>query len=173
MVLQGSRAAVVPGANDNASGVAGVLEALRALADDRPEGLEVVAVFPGSEESGMDGMRAWLADARLDPATTLVVGLDTIGSGEPVVLEAEGGLWPVRYREADVALVERAAHEAGVELKRWRLGAWTDAVLARLRGLPAVSILSVKDGGFPTTTSPATVPRRGPRLGRRVCAPGG
>ncbi len=160
VVLQGSRAAVVPGANDNASGVAGVLEVLRALAEDRPDGLEVVAVFPGSEESGMDGMRAWLAGARLDPENTLVVSLDTIGSGEPVVLEAEGGLWPVRYREADVALAERAAHQAGVELRRWRLGAWTDAVLARLRGLPAVSILSVRDGGFPNYHQPSDRPER-------------
>ena len=45
----------------------------------------------------------------LDSATTLVLGLDTVGSGEPVVLEAEGGLWPVRYREEDVAFAERAA----------------------------------------------------------------
>ena len=57
-----------------------------------------------------------------------MLGLDTIGSGEPVVLEAEGGLWPVRYREQDVAAAERAG------LRRWRLGAWTDPVLAALRG---------------------------------------
>ena len=67
----------------------------------------------------MGGMAAWMRaeGEALDPSRTLVLGLDTVGSGEPVVLEAEGGLWPVRYREQDVAL---AAERAG--LRRWRLG---------------------------------------------------
>ena len=75
----------------------------------------------------MGGMAAWLGaegDA-LDPDRTLVLGLDTVGSGEPVVLEAEGGVWPVRYREPTWPAAERAG------LRRWRLGAWTDPVLAR------------------------------------------
>lgn len=102
----------------------------------------------------MGGMAAWI-DAQgeaLDPERTLVLGLDTIGSGEPVVLEAEGGLWPVRYREQDVALAEQAG------LRRWRLGAWTDPVLAALAGLPALSILSVRDGGFPNYHLPSDTP---------------
>ena len=152
----------VPGANDNASGVAAVLALVERLASERPHGLEVVALVPGGEESGMGGMAAWMRahGSALDPATTLVLGLDTVGSGDPVVLEAEGGLWPVRYREQDVALAERAAAEVGVALRRWRLGAWTDPVLARLAGIPAISILSVKDGGFPEYHLPSDTPER-------------
>ena len=153
----------MPGANDNASGVAGVLAVAARLARDRPAGLEVVVLLCGCEESGMGGMAAWMrAEGRaLDSATTLVVGLDTVGSGEPVVLEAEGGLWPVRYREEDVALAERAAGRApGCALRRWRLGAWTDPVLARLGGLPAVSLLSVREGGFPNYHLPADTPEQ-------------
>jgi hypothetical protein len=152
--LDQARSPVVPGANDNASGVAGVLELVGRLARDRPAGLEVVALVCGCEESGMGGMLAWLQTEglELDPDRTLVLGLDTIGSGEPVVLEAEGGLWPVRYREDDVASAERAG------LRRWRLGAWTDPVLAALRGLPALSILSVRDGGFPNYHLPSDLP---------------
>jgi Zn-dependent M28 family amino/carboxypeptidase len=150
--LDQARSPVVPGANDNASGVAGVLELVGRLAARRPEGLEVIALFPGCEESGMGGMRAWLDRESLDPERTLVLGLDTIGSGEPVVLAAEGGLWPVRYREEDVAAAERAG------LRRWRLGAWTDPVLAALRGVPALSILSVRDGGFPNYHLPTDTP---------------
>jgi hypothetical protein len=152
--LDQARSPVVPGANDNASGVAGVLELVRRLAQRRPEGLEVIALFPGCEESGMGGMAAWV-DAHgeaLDSERTLVIGLDTIGSGEPIVLEAEGGLWPVRYREPDVARAERAG------LRRWRLGAWTDPVLAALADLPALSILSVRDGGFPNYHLPSDIP---------------
>jgi hypothetical protein len=89
-----------------------------------------------------------------------MLGLDTVGSGEPVVLEAEGGLWPVRYRDEDVALAERAAAAADVPLRRWRLGGWTDPVLARLAGLPAISLLSVRDGGFPNYHLPTDKPER-------------
>ena len=152
LLVDQARSPVVPGANDNASGVAGVLELVDRLAARRPRGLEVIALFPGCEESGMGGMEAWLQREALDPERTLVIGLDTIASGEPIVLEAEGGLWPVRYREQDVAQAERAG------LRRWRLGAWTDPVLAVLAGLPALSILSVRDGGFPNYHLPSDTP---------------
>ena len=109
----------------------------------------------------MGGMAAWLAGegGTLDPRRTLVVGLDTVGSGTPVVLRAEGGLWPVRYRDEDLALADAGARRAGVEApQRWRIGGWTDPVLATLRGLPTLSILSVKDGGFPNYHLPSDVP---------------
>ncbi|MEA2379336.1 MAG: hypothetical protein QOD13_3243 [Thermoleophilaceae bacterium] len=152
--LDQARRPAVPGANDNAWGVAAVLALVATLAQRPPPGLEVIVVIPGCEESGMGGMAAWMASEghALDAGRTLVLGLDTVGSGEPVVLEAEGGIWPVRYREEDVALGERAG------LRRWRLGAWTDPVLARLAGLRAISILSVRDGGFPNYHLPSDVP---------------
>jgi hypothetical protein len=154
LALDQARSPVVPGANDNASGVAGLLELTARLAAERPEDLEVTVLLPGCEESGMGGMRAWLDEhgGALDPATTLVIGLDTIGSGEPVVLAAEGGLWPVRYGAAEVG--GAAAHG----LRRWRIGGWTDPALARLTGLRAISILSVRDGGFPRYHLPSDTP---------------
>jgi hypothetical protein len=152
--LDQARSPVVPGANDNASGVAAVLALVGRLARDRPDGLEVIALFPGCEESGMGGMAAWIEAQALDPESTLVIGLDTVGSGEPVVLEAEGGLWAVPYRDEDVARGEAAG------LRRWRLGAWTDPAIARLAGLPAISILSVRDGGFPNYHLPSDTPDR-------------
>ena len=156
LALDQARSATVPGANDNASGVAAVLALAGRLAGARPEGLEVIVLICGCEESGMGGMGAWLRahGHTLDPATTLVLGLDTVGSGEPVVLEAEGGLWPVRYGEREVELGERAG------LRRWRIGGWTDPVLARLHGLAALSVLSVRDGGFPRYHLPTDTPER-------------
>jgi len=162
LMLDQARSATVPGANDNASGVAALLAVVARLASERADGVEVIAVAPGCEESGMGGMAAWLRDggAALDAARTLVLGLDTVGSGEPIVLESEGGLWPVRYRDEDVALAEGAAAAGGVRLRRWRLGGWTDPVLARLAGLRAVSLLSVRDGGFPNYHLPSDTPER-------------
>ena len=156
-LLDVARSPTVPGANDNASGVAGLLALAERLTADPVEGTEVVLLVPGCEESGMGGMEHWLRTARPDPASTLAVGLDTIGSGEPIVLTAEGGVWPVRYREEDVAVAERAAPYPP---RRWRIGGWTDPVLARLAGIPAISILSVRDGGFPNYHRLTDTPER-------------
>ena len=109
-----ARSATVPGANDNASGVAGVLAVASQLARERPDGLEV---WSCSAAVRSRGWAAWppgcARRAALDSATTLVLGLDTVGSGEPIVLSAEGGALAGRYRETDVAFAEVAAAAAG------------------------------------------------------------
>jgi Peptidase family M28 len=156
-----ARGATVPGANDNASGVAAVLDLVRALATDPLEHVEVLAACPGGEESGMGGFAAFLrARARsLDPASTLVVGLDTLGSGTPIVAAAEGSVATHRYREADLALADEGAALAGLPApERWRLGGWTDPVLALHAGLPAVSLLSMGPGYFPGYHHPTDLP---------------
>ena len=129
----------VPGADDNASGVAGVLALAARLRDRPPDGVEVLVALTGCEESGLDGMRAFLAAHPLGP-DDFVLGLDTIGSGTPIVLTSEATLLPHRYRPQDVARVPAAA-------QRWRGGAWTDPILATYAGVPAVSILSVGPDG--------------------------
>jgi acetylornithine deacetylase/succinyl-diaminopimelate desuccinylase-like protein len=143
-LLDSATSPTVPGANDNGSGVAALLELARRLAADPLDDTEVLLVFPGAEESGMGGMRAFLDAHRLDPATTFVLGLDTIGSGTPVVARAEGSILPHAYRDEDLALVEAGAAHAGVAPpERWRIAAWTDPILARFAGLPTASVLSV------------------------------
>ncbi len=141
----------VPGANDNASGVAALLALAGRLASDPLDETEVLLVFPGAEEAGMGGMRAFLADHPLDPARTFVLGLDTVGSGTPIVARAEGALLPHAYRDADLAAVDRGARHAGVAPpQRWRIAAYTDPVLARFAGLPCASVLSVGEHGMYT-----------------------
>jgi hypothetical protein len=131
----------VPGANDNASGVAAVLALVGRWARDPLPGVEIVAVAPGCEESGMEGMRAFLAAHALRPASTLVLCLDTLGCGRPIVLEAEHALFRHRYDEADLALVPP-------HVERWTIGGWTDAIQARFAGLRAVSLLSIGPKGL-------------------------
>ncbi|MDO8212294.1 M28 family peptidase [Conexibacter sp. CPCC 206217] len=144
------RSPTVPGASDNATGVAALLALAGRLSADPPEGLETILLAPGCEEPGMGGMAAFLAahgDA-LDPATTFVLGLDTLGAGEPIVARAEGVLLPHRYAARDNDLVDAAARRAGLEPpQRWRIGAYTDPILARFAGLRAVSLLSVAADG--------------------------
>jgi hypothetical protein len=162
--LDVARSPTVPGASDNATGVAAVIDLVRRFAADPPHDCEVIAVVPGAEESGMGGMRAWLSSgggARLDPGSTLVLGLDTLGAGEPVVLAAEGPPRAVRYRSEDLAWADRGADRAGMpHPQRVRLGAWTDPALAALAGQPAISLLSMRDGSFTDYHLPTDTPDR-------------
>ncbi len=145
-----ARSPTVPGANDDATGVAVALDLARALAADPLEHTRVLIALVGSEESGMAGFHAFVERRRaeLDPATTLVVGLDTLGCGTPIVAWGEGAVLTHRYREADLALAdEGAALASEPPPQRWRIGAWTDPLLALTRGIPALSLLSIGPGG--------------------------
>jgi hypothetical protein len=144
--LDVARSPHVPGASDNATGVAAAM----ALVADPPPGVRVVGVFCGCEESGMAGMRDWLAYEGRALAPDLVLGLDTLGAGTPIVLRAEATLLRHRYAEDDLALADEGAARAGVPApQRWQIGGWTDAVLARFAGLPTISLLSIgPDGAF-------------------------
>jgi hypothetical protein len=138
-----ARGATVPGANDNATGVAGVLALAQELVADPLPDADVTIASVGCEESGMDGMRAFL---RSHPRPDLVISLDTLGSGRPIVLEGEGVLLTHRYPDL-------------VEGERRRLGGWTDPVLATFAGIPAISILSLgPDGLIPNYHRPSDLP---------------
>jgi len=145
--LQAASSPTAPGANDNATGVAALLELAREIAHRRFVEADVLFVSPGAEEVGVDGMAAWVSAHRseLDPATTLVVNLDSLGGGEPVVVERES--WTAHYRQEDLAWVDRGARRAGIAPPtRVRMAVNTDGMVARHAGLAAVSVLSMTDG---------------------------
>ncbi len=76
--------AAAPGADDNGTGVAGVLEAARLLAALELERSVVFALWSG-EELGLRGSRAWVADA-IDAGMDIVIylNMDVIGyTNEP------------------------------------------------------------------------------------------
>ena len=50
----------MPGANDNLTAVAVLLELARLLREQPVEGVRVLLVSTGSEESFMEGMRGWV-----------------------------------------------------------------------------------------------------------------
>ena len=74
-----------PGASDNASGVAVVLEALRALAARAPPRADVVALFTDGEEDGLLGARAFLQSIAAAPVG-VVLNFDNAGSSGPSVM---------------------------------------------------------------------------------------
>jgi Zn-dependent M28 family amino/carboxypeptidase len=136
-----------PGANDNATGVAAALELARRFAAEPLAHTEVEFVFPGGEEVGNTGMRSWMRDARrtLDPATTLVVNLDALGSGQHLVVSTREGLtaW---YADDDVQLALREAAAERIELQPVTFPNVSDAFTARRAGLRVISMLSYADG---------------------------
>jgi hypothetical protein len=155
--LSVGRGDTVPGASDNASGVAALLEIAGLLRRAPLRGVEVTLLACGGEEAGMGGMRAFLDQhARRLGADCLVLGIDTLGAGTPIVCSAEGPMLTHSYDPGCTALVEEGAARAGEQPpERWRIGAWTDPILARFAGLPAASLLSVGPGYYPNYHHPS------------------
>ena len=156
-----ARSPTVPGANDNATGVAVVLELARHLVAQPLEHVTVQIALVGSEESGMGGFHAFLEAhaGALVPGNTFVLGLDTLGCGTPILASAEGAVATHRYRQADLALVDEGAALGGEPSpQRWRIGAWTDPLLALTRGIPAASLLSIGPGYYPHYHHPTDLP---------------
>lgn len=143
---------ISPGANDNASGVAVLLELARSLVRD-PARARVLLVASGGEEGFDEGFEAFI-DSRLaqglDPRRTVVVCVDTVGNSEHVLLDAEGMILTRRYPGEwnDWALDQAAA--ADITLRRGLINhSGTDGLIALARGLPAISLHSLaEDGSF-------------------------
>jgi hypothetical protein len=128
---------VVPGANDNASGVAAGLSLAHWLTGGAPAGVRVILLFPGAEESFMEGMVAWCDRhlGELDPAGTVFVCLDTVGSPRLLALEGEGFLRMHEYPRDVLGLVHDAAEELGIFVHRGlRFHNGTDGQVPLLRG---------------------------------------
>ncbi|MCW3028815.1 MAG: peptidase [Solirubrobacterales bacterium] len=157
------RSQTVPGANDNLSGVAGLV-ALAELLRERPlPGLRVLLVSCGAEETLQDGVRAFLARHlhELTPGRTCFVNLDTVGSPHPVMLEAEGPVWMEYYagpwlRDELAACAERLE----VPLQRgFRARASTDSVIPSRAGYPIATLVSMTDWRSPANYHlPSDVP---------------
>jgi len=74
---------IVPGANDDLSGVAALALLARRLAPSRPGNVELVFVVTGAEEASMGGAQA-LVEAHhrdWDPRSTVALGLDGLAGG--------------------------------------------------------------------------------------------
>lgn len=158
-----ARRAPVPGANDNASGVAALLGIACDLARSRPTSLRVVLLSTGAEETMLEGMDAFLHRhrAELDPARTIVVCVDMLGWERLVLRESEGVLRRYKSRSEDVDLLLDAARDASIPLEVARpAAAPSDGLAARWAGLPTIFLSSTAaNGSYPHYHRPSDVPR--------------
>lgn len=136
-----------PGANDNASGTANVLELARSFAaDGLDEGLCFVAF--GAEESGLNGSEALVAEWEANGELPLyMVNLDVTGIGDSVELIAGGMI-----ADRALGLIEQAG--IPVELSRVAAGSSSDHASFEAAGVPTVYLTS---GGFTTIHTPGDV----------------
>lgn len=141
-----ARGRIVPGANDNLSGVA-VLAGMAARLRAAPlEGLRVLLCSCGAEEVLQGGIYAFVDThlRRLDSARTWVLNLDTVGSPQLVLLEGEGVLAIEDYTDPSFRdLIAATASEAGVPLTRGqRARSSTDSVIPSRAGYPTATLTS-------------------------------
>jgi hypothetical protein len=132
----------VPGANDNASGVAIALQ-LAERHGTRLENYDLWVVFTGAQESFALGMREFLRVRRreLDPRTTLFINLDELGQGRMRFSRREGLLFGQRTHPQLRELCEQLAEDdpdAGAQGVTLR--AASDAGAALVRRLPAITL---------------------------------
>ena len=170
----------VPGANDNASGVAVVAELARQLAANRPEGTRVVVLMTGCEESGLLGMQAFLRGR--GTAGWLFLNFDSVGGPATLRYARREGI--ARKWDADpklVAIARRIAAarpEFGVEAAEGPIGLTYDASPVLARGGRALTFVA-GDGGvipnyhWPTDTAERVDPQalvRALEIGREMVA---
>lgn len=147
---------VVPGANDNASGVATVLR-LAERYGGRLDHFDVWCVLAGAEEAQALGTREWLRRHRddLDRAGTIFIDVDKVGSGTVHYARKEGLIFPLAYDGGVLRLCAAIAGEEAAEVEEPRRAARSfvarttgDAAAARAKGLRAVSISCLNELGY-------------------------
>lgn len=139
-----ARDTIVPGANDNLSGVAGILLLAHRLLGDQPDDVEYVFVASGCEEASLGGADALAhrAERAWDRERTVVLAIDGLSNGD-LFWFTEGEVRPVPLAprlERDLRAVV-ASDEAFAEVEPFAIPVGgTDAVPFALRGFEAVGI---------------------------------
>jgi hypothetical protein len=138
----------VPAANDNGTAVVALLDLARRFLADPPQGIRVILLSTGSEESFSEGMKAFGERhfGELPRESTFFLCLETLGASHLLALQGEGFLKMRDYPPRALAFVERIAGEQGVWLyPNLRTYNGTDALEPRVAGYETVALCSCTD----------------------------
>jgi hypothetical protein len=134
---------VVPGANDNGTSVVALLALARRFAAEPPEGVRVVLLSTGSEESFSEGMKAFGERhfPELPRESTFFLCLESIGSPHLLVLRGEGFLKMREYPARSLAFIDGLAEEMGIWLfPNLRLHNGTDGLESMAAGYETAAL---------------------------------
>lgn len=119
MFVAASGRKISPGANDNASGTAVMLEVARVFAESPPPDVELMFIAFGAEEHGLVGASKLVKEKFL-PRDSLVLNLDTVGVGSQVYTIEGNGI--LRKRKTSARLNQALAdsiQRVGLKPKLW------------------------------------------------------
>ncbi len=159
----------VPGANDNASGVATALSLAAALDADQPQNLDVWVVLTGAEECLMEGMRAFVRGSgkKLERETTYFLNLDSVGRGNVRYVTSEGLAVSIAMDRRLVELCDAIATADREDQGRFAAQplAWGfagDGLPIRLAKFPVTTITTLEPGALVAANyhRPDDVPER-------------
>jgi hypothetical protein len=139
---------VVPGANDNGAACVVLLALAKRFAAEPPEGVRVILLSTGSEESFSEGMKAWGERhfPELPRESTLFLCLEALGSDHLLLLRGEGFLKMNEYSPRALAYMEGVAEEMGIWLfPDLRLRNGTDGLEPLAAGYQAAVLASCND----------------------------
>jgi hypothetical protein len=139
---------VVPGANDNGTGVVTLLALAERLVEAPPKDLRVILLSSGSEESFSEGIKAFGERhfPRLPRESTFFLSIDSIGSPHLLVLRGEGFLKMREYSPRALALMDGLAEEMGIWLyPNLRLHNGTDGLEPLAAGYETASLCGCTD----------------------------
>jgi hypothetical protein len=108
----------VPGANDNGTSVVALLALAERFLAEPPDGIRVILLSTGSEESFSEGMKGFGERhfPRLPRHSTFFLCLEGLGSPHLLVLRGEGFLRMREYPREALALMDGLAEEMGIWL---------------------------------------------------------
>lgn len=142
-----ARNRIVPGASDNLSGVAVIAALAERLREEPLDGLRVVLASCGAEEVLQGGVYGFVDRhlTEMDPETTWVLNLDTLGSPRLILVEGEGPVWMEDYCGPEFRdLIADTASDSGIALRRnMRARTSTDSVIPSRAGYRTATLCSM------------------------------
>jgi len=138
----------VPAANDNGTAVVALLALAQRFVAEPPEGVRVILLSTGSEESFSEGMKAFGERhfGELPRESTFFLCLETLGATHLLALRGEGFLKMRDYPPRALAFIERVAGELGIWLyPNLRTYNGTDGLESAAAGYETVALCSCTD----------------------------
>lgn len=153
LVGQWSIGKFVPGANDNATGVACAFALAERWQAEKHNNTELVILISGCEEPGLLGAASWVKQNRsaFSRTPTFFVNLDLVGCRDLHFLRSECALngWVVPYPNWILRLCHEVAEEMSLDFPNpHTIPTHTDGLAFLARNVPGLTITSSESGTF-------------------------